>query len=76
MSPLPNHIPQCKALYDFRMTNDDEEGCLTFNKVCRKEFFVSYNPLICYNCCFIEGLLLEVVVTLQKGLKGFGQIYI
>ncbi|XP_075234987.1 SH3 domain containing ring finger posh [Lycorma delicatula] len=32
MTPLPNHIPQCKALYDFRMTNDDEEGCLTFNK--------------------------------------------
>ena len=33
MTPLPSHIPQCKALYDFRMTNDDEEGCLTFNKV-------------------------------------------
>ncbi|XP_054261810.1 E3 ubiquitin-protein ligase SH3RF1 isoform X2 [Macrosteles quadrilineatus] len=32
MTPLPSHIPQCKALYDFRMTNDDEEGCLTFNK--------------------------------------------
>jgi E3 ubiquitin-protein ligase SH3RF len=34
ITPLPSHIPQCKALYDFRMTNDDEEGCLTFNKVC------------------------------------------
>jgi hypothetical protein len=33
VTPLPSHIPQCKALYDFRMTNDDEEGCLTFNKV-------------------------------------------
>ncbi|XP_063239951.1 E3 ubiquitin-protein ligase SH3RF3-like isoform X2 [Bacillus rossius redtenbacheri] len=31
ITPLPSHIPQCKALYDFRMT-DDEEGCLTFNK--------------------------------------------
>lgn len=34
ITPLPSHVPQCKALYDFRMTNDDEEGCLTFNKVC------------------------------------------
>ncbi|XP_014259643.1 E3 ubiquitin-protein ligase SH3RF1 isoform X2 [Cimex lectularius] len=25
-------IPQCKALYDFKMGNDDEEGCLAFNK--------------------------------------------
>jgi hypothetical protein len=33
ITPLPSHIPQCKAQYDFRMTNDDEEGCLTFNKV-------------------------------------------
>ncbi|GLH05836.1 Endophilin-A [Gryllus bimaculatus] len=32
ITPLPNQIPQCKALYDFRMTNDDDEGCLTFNK--------------------------------------------
>ncbi|XP_023725155.1 E3 ubiquitin-protein ligase SH3RF1 isoform X2 [Cryptotermes secundus] len=32
ITPLPSHVPQCKALYDFRMTNDDEEGCLTFNK--------------------------------------------
>ncbi|KZC12614.1 SH3 domain-containing RING finger protein 3 [Dufourea novaeangliae] len=32
MTPLTPHIPQCKALYDFRMTNDDEDGCLTFNK--------------------------------------------
>lgn len=29
---MVSHSPQCKALYDFRMTNDDEEGCLTFNK--------------------------------------------
>lgn len=33
MTPLPPHVPQCKALYDFRMTTDDEDGCLTFNKV-------------------------------------------
>ncbi|XP_058798948.1 E3 ubiquitin-protein ligase SH3RF3 isoform X2 [Phymastichus coffea] len=32
MTPLPPHVPQCKALYDFRMSNDDEDGCLTFNK--------------------------------------------
>ncbi|KAB0799850.1 hypothetical protein PPYR_07730 [Photinus pyralis] len=32
ITPLPSNIPQCKALYEFRMTNDDEEGCLTFNK--------------------------------------------
>ncbi|KAK0080880.1 hypothetical protein PV325_013175 [Microctonus aethiopoides] len=32
MTPLPPHVPQCKALYDFRMTNDEEDGCLTFNK--------------------------------------------
>ncbi|GLV35640.1 Plenty of SH3s [Carabus blaptoides fortunei] len=32
MTPMVSHSPQCKALYDFRMTNDDEEGCLTFNK--------------------------------------------
>lgn len=41
MTPLPPHVPQCKALYDFRMTNDDEDGCLTFNKVDRysRSFF-------------------------------------
>ncbi|XP_043797592.1 E3 ubiquitin-protein ligase SH3RF3-like isoform X2 [Apis laboriosa] len=32
MTPLTPDVPQCKALYDFRMTNDDEDGCLTFNK--------------------------------------------
>ncbi|XP_071452424.1 E3 ubiquitin-protein ligase SH3RF3 isoform X2 [Hetaerina americana] len=32
INPLPSRIPQCKALYDFKMTNDDEEGCLTFKK--------------------------------------------
>ncbi|KAL7302889.1 hypothetical protein TKK_0004118 [Trichogramma kaykai] len=32
MTPLPPHVPQCKALYDFRMNNDEEDGCLTFNK--------------------------------------------
>lgn len=32
MTPLPNQIATCKALYDFRMTNDEEEGCLTFRK--------------------------------------------
>lgn len=35
------HVPQCKALYDFRMTNDDEDGCLTFNKV-RGHEYVQY----------------------------------
>lgn len=32
VTPLPSHIPQCKALYDFRMDNDEEEGCLRFRK--------------------------------------------
>ncbi|XP_014219417.1 SH3 domain-containing RING finger protein 3 isoform X2 [Copidosoma floridanum] len=32
MTPIPPHVPQCKALYDFRMSNDEEDGCLTFNK--------------------------------------------
>ncbi|XP_050503784.1 E3 ubiquitin-protein ligase SH3RF1 isoform X2 [Diabrotica virgifera virgifera] len=32
ITPVPSHIPQCKALYDFRMANDEEEGCLSFNK--------------------------------------------
>ncbi|KAG0695886.1 E3 ubiquitin-protein ligase SH3RF1 [Chionoecetes opilio] len=32
LTPLPSHIPQCKALYDFKMTNDEERDCLTFNK--------------------------------------------
>ncbi|XP_020290399.1 SH3 domain-containing RING finger protein 3 isoform X2 [Pseudomyrmex gracilis] len=32
MTPLTPHVPQCKALYDFRMANEDEDGCLTFNK--------------------------------------------
>ncbi|KAG7168420.1 E3 ubiquitin-protein ligase SH3RF1-like [Homarus americanus] len=32
INPLPSHIPQCKALYDFKMTNDEERDCLTFNK--------------------------------------------
>ncbi|XP_011498297.1 PREDICTED: SH3 domain-containing RING finger protein 3 isoform X2 [Ceratosolen solmsi marchali] len=32
ITPLPPHVPQCKALYDFRMSNDEEDGCLTFNK--------------------------------------------
>jgi len=32
ITPVPSHTPQCKALYDFRMNNDEEEGCLVFNK--------------------------------------------
>ncbi|KAL3267157.1 hypothetical protein HHI36_011296 [Cryptolaemus montrouzieri] len=32
ITPVPSHLPQCKALYDFRMTNDEEEGCLAFKK--------------------------------------------
>ncbi|KAF4523814.1 hypothetical protein B566_EDAN008049 [Ephemera danica] len=32
LTPLPSPVPQCKALYDFRMTTDEEEGCLTFSK--------------------------------------------
>ncbi|XP_060531651.1 E3 ubiquitin-protein ligase SH3RF3 isoform X4 [Cylas formicarius] len=32
ITPVPSHIPQCKALYDFKMANDDEDGCLSFSK--------------------------------------------
>ncbi|CAG9759849.1 unnamed protein product [Ceutorhynchus assimilis] len=32
ITPVPSHVPQCKALYDFRMSNDEEEGCLAFGK--------------------------------------------
>ncbi|KAK7077034.1 E3 ubiquitin-protein ligase sh3rf3 [Halocaridina rubra] len=32
ITPLPSHIPLCKALYDFKMTNDEERDCLTFSK--------------------------------------------
>ncbi|XP_050307708.1 E3 ubiquitin-protein ligase SH3RF3 isoform X3 [Anthonomus grandis grandis] len=32
ITPVPSDIPQCKALYDFRMNNDEEEGCLAFKK--------------------------------------------
>lgn len=31
--PLPNStVPQCVALYDFKMSAEDEKDCLTFNK--------------------------------------------
>lgn len=30
--PLPSHLPQCKALYDFRMGENDEKDCLSFLK--------------------------------------------
>lgn len=33
MIPLPSHIPQCKALYDFNKCHEDDEGCLHFSKV-------------------------------------------
>uniref|UniRef100_T1J1Q5 RING-type E3 ubiquitin transferase n=1 Tax=Strigamia maritima TaxID=126957 RepID=T1J1Q5_STRMM len=32
MTPLPAHIPQCKALYDFKMNDNDEKDCLSFGK--------------------------------------------
>ncbi|XKL64028.1 hypothetical protein PGB90_004114 [Kerria lacca] len=32
MIPLPSHIPQCKALYDFNKCHEDDEGCLHFSK--------------------------------------------
>lgn len=41
ITPLPSHIPQCKALYDFKMTNDEERDCLTFNKVKNMNFLHS-----------------------------------
>nr|CAI5837707.1 unnamed protein product [Callosobruchus analis] len=33
ITPVPSHLPQCKALYDFRISGgDEEEGCLSFRK--------------------------------------------
>ena len=33
LTPLPNaSVPQCVALYDFKMSAEDEKDCLTFNK--------------------------------------------
>lgn len=33
LTPLPNAtVPQCVALYDFKMSAEDEKDCLTFNK--------------------------------------------
>ena len=34
VTPLPNAatVPQCAALYDFKMSAEDEKDCLTFNK--------------------------------------------
>lgn len=29
---LPNQVATCRALYDFRMVNDEDEGCLSFRK--------------------------------------------
>lgn len=52
MTPLTPHVPQCKALYDFRMTNDDEDGCLTFNKV--------FLHLVCLN------IFLHVIIYVYR----------
>ncbi|XP_065333982.1 E3 ubiquitin-protein ligase SH3RF1-like isoform X1 [Cloeon dipterum] len=32
INPLPSPVPQCKALYDFKMNSEEEEGCLAFKK--------------------------------------------
>jgi hypothetical protein len=33
ITPLPSPVPQSKALYDFKMNSEEEEGCLAFKKV-------------------------------------------
>ncbi|XP_042907887.1 E3 ubiquitin-protein ligase SH3RF3 isoform X3 [Parasteatoda tepidariorum] len=30
--PIPSHVPQCKALYDFQISSSEEKDCLTFVK--------------------------------------------
>ncbi|CAL1283273.1 unnamed protein product [Larinioides sclopetarius] len=30
--PIPSHVPQCKALYDFQISSSEEKDCLTFGK--------------------------------------------
>lgn len=32
ITPLPSHVPQCKALYDFQTDKHEEEGCLVFKE--------------------------------------------
>ena len=34
LTPLPPDPPQCKALYDFDVNEQEEKDCLTFLKVC------------------------------------------
>lgn len=32
ITPVPSIMPLCKALYDFQMNSDEDEGCLAFKK--------------------------------------------
>jgi len=42
ITPLPSPVPQCKALYDFKMNTEEEEGCLAFKKVCVNQILMVY----------------------------------
>ncbi len=33
LTPLPQDVPLCKALYDFVISDKNEKDCLTFHKV-------------------------------------------
>ena len=34
LTPLPTvNTPQCTSLYDFKMNNEEDKDCLSFNKV-------------------------------------------
>lgn len=49
--PIPTHVPQCKALYDFQISSSEEKDCLTFGKVSFEmyiifmNYYVSASPL-------------------------------
>lgn len=56
---LPSHIPQCKALYDFKMNKEDDEGCLSFSKVI-------YYTIIQFNCYITYFLYWFMVLYARK----------
>lgn len=49
---LPSHIPQCKALYDFKMNKEDDEGCLSFSKVIYNNIMLNYYNDFLITICY------------------------
>ena len=65
--PLPASIPQCKALYDFDLKDENEKDCLSFNKV-RLDFRVFAYPSI--RCVQISEYVLVEAVFAFHVLRG------